>query len=157
MNGKSSDPIEIEPVTEDEYRQSTEQLKLQSVDQIIKVSYSKSTLANMARSEKLIIACATKHSEGDPLTAFCSSTQLLMILIIEKCRYSTSNAIKIDTMGGYVQGLRLVYAKCGHRGTWICNPESRRASGNSLVQNPEFEKFRRAYKVNLERYGDLKH
>eukprot|EP00178_Gracilaria_changii_P020163 TRINITY_DN585_c0_g2_i2.p1 TRINITY_DN585_c0_g2~~TRINITY_DN585_c0_g2_i2.p1 ORF type:complete len:424 (-),score=38.19 TRINITY_DN585_c0_g2_i2:1118-2389(-) len=131
--------------------------ELQSIDNIINPSYSKSTLANMERSERLLLEFAKKHNAGDPVTVSIKSTELIMNLLVEKCRYNSENAMTVDTMCGYVQGLRLVYNKYGHRGTWICDVKQQSAIGNPLVRNPDFEQFRRAYRVNLARYGNIKH
>ncbi|PXF39657.1 hypothetical protein BWQ96_09131 [Gracilariopsis chorda] len=38
----------------------------------------------------------------------------------------------------------------------MVNRETNTATGNPLERNPDFEQFRRAYKVNLARYGNMK-
>lgn len=74
--------------------------KLKSIDDIINLLYSKSTLANMERYEQLLLQFAKTHDAGDPYTVSIESTELVMNLLVENCRYNTDEALTVDTMGG---------------------------------------------------------
>ncbi|PXF49321.1 hypothetical protein BWQ96_00895 [Gracilariopsis chorda] len=74
--------------------------KLRTIEDISNPSYSKSNLANMERSERLIVEFAKKHNAGDPYKVSVQSSQLIMNWLVEKGRYNTRMAMKGDTMGG---------------------------------------------------------
>lgn len=130
--------------------------ELRSVSEIINKSYSDSTISNRERAERLFLAFARKHNARDPHAVSQNSPVLLMNFLVNHCRYNTKTALKIDTFGGYVQGLRLMYEKYGHDGTWFSDASSGVTKGNPLTGNPDFDRFRRAYKVNLAKYGGVK-
>ncbi|PXF45416.1 hypothetical protein BWQ96_04831 [Gracilariopsis chorda] len=117
---------------------------LRAIEDIINPSYSKSTLANMERSERFFVEFANKHKAGDPYTVSVQSSQLIMDCLVEKCRYNTIKEMKVDTMGGCVQQLRLVYQKYGHNANWMVNRETKTATGKRLERNPHFDQFWRA-------------
>lgn len=65
---------------------------------------------------------------------------------------------KEDTVSGLTTGMRWVYTRAGHRGTWPVqtNPDgTKTASGNPLNDNPEIRQFKVAHSRRIAALGDL--
>lgn len=60
-----------------------------------------------------------------------------MNLLARYCRFGTPEWLKDDSMGGLVQGLRIVYEEHGHHQSWTVDEVSGDGRGNPLIGNPD--------------------
>lgn len=66
-----------------------------------------------------------------------------MNLLAIKCKYNQKDALKIDTMVGIIQGLKLLYMDHGQNSAWNPGRPGFPTSGNPLIKNPGIDLLKR--------------
>ena len=94
---------------------------------------------------------ATEQSASDPVHISPEASLLIPNLLAQYSRLGKEDSLKDDAMGALIQGLRLVYEKEGHCGSWTVIGDV--AYGNALEKNPDIPKLRKAHRVDLSKLG----
>ena len=129
---------------------------LHSVANIVNRSLSEASKRNQRKSEALLRSFVQNRGDDDPERVSPNSTAVVVNPLAVHCKYGSKDALKPDTLNGYIQGLRLTYEKYGHTTSWAVDIDLKMARGNPLIGNNERDTFRKAHRVNLARYGFIK-
>ena len=129
---------------------------LHSVAIIVNRSLSEASKRNQRKSEALLRSFVQNRGNDDPESVSPNSTALVVNLLAVHCKYGAKDALKPDTLNGYIQGLCLTYEKYGHTTSCAVGIDLKMAQGNPLIGNNETDTFRKANRVNLARYGFLR-
>ena len=116
---------------------------------------SRSSVSNFKRAKNLFPSFASQHGAADPVAVSKDSSLLVLNFLYEYCKIGTGTVRKNDTMGGMIQGLRMLYEENGHIQSWRVNQTTGEAGGNPLTNNHDITLLRRAHRVILAKHGDM--
>ena len=119
---------------------------MKSRHELISSSCSKSTKYNVERARRLMTHYASHHNVDDPKTVTPFSSELVLNLLATYCKFDTIYALKNETMGAFIQGLRILYEENGHTTAWTVMNGS--ACENPLINNRDIGKLRSAHRIN---------
>jgi len=140
------------PGTIEEFNQSG----LKSEADILGVATSQSSKTNEKKAIRVFNKVSDNLKNGEPNIVTPQTTKLIINIIAQYCNTGKDSALSEDTMGGLIQGFRVMFEKCGHRGTWRVDPTTGRASGNPLIGNDDIKKLRATHRVHLSQIDKVK-
>ena len=104
---------------------------------LVSTAASSSTKANVKLPRRVLKDYYALKSALDSNPVTPESSKLILNLLADYCKFGTADALKNGSMGAVAQVLQHVYCEHGHTKTWQVDNSACKASGNSLIGNPD--------------------
>lgn len=122
--------------------------------ELLTSALSEASKQNIRSSKKILENYAHAKQHEDPIKVCSTSSNFILSLLADYCKFGTKESLGIDAMNALIQGLRHVYSENGHTQAWSISTDGI-ATGNPLINNPDVDSLRKAHRVHLARYGSV--